>query len=196
MESIEQFVDSTSALQAECAISVFQCRSEGCEKQCKSSDEGVNPFMKLCNPCSIILRVSLEEQIEETTAAELPVEPKGDTEDFRPPELECEGDTEDFPPPELECEGDDAEFLSPELESEGDVDGFPSPAIGEATVADDVMTMEDISTSLRLLVQACDKRLTADIRLGKLTYCCFKIKTAVIQMILHRQDADSVCVHC
>lgn len=193
MESFDQFIDSTSALRTECPISAFSCRSEGCGKQCKSNDEGVNPFMKICNACDIMLRVSLEKQLEEIPAGEneaLPDEPEGDVED--PPPLELEGDAED--PPPLEPEGDVDDPPRPEPNDEPE--DLSVPELGEKNAGPgDAMTIEDISTSLRLLVQASDKRLTADIRLGKFNNCCFKIKTAVIKIILLRDDVDSIYVY-
>ena len=160
MESMDEFVDSTSALSNECAVSFFQCRTDGCGKQCKSTDEGVNPFMKRCNACDIILRASLDSLNDGQNEGNTPPE----TEDQNEGTNESEQEHDENPPSELEAEvGDNAReadqaLLSiPQFEKEAESPGGP-------------MTMEEIATSLRLLVQACDNRLTVDIRLGLLNY--------------------------
>lgn len=63
MDSLSDFMDSTAEVQNECMQSSFICINDGCGKRCATNDEGVNPFMKYCNSCNILLHASLDVQI-------------------------------------------------------------------------------------------------------------------------------------
>lgn len=152
MASLEQFVDSTSALAKECAITDFECRSVGCGKICRSADEGVNAFMKLCNACCIKLRADMEDKANEDMQAV-------SDEIVEPWIEETENCLQELQEPQ---EPDQELILSIALESD------EYSATENVQAPNSNMTMDDISTSLRLLVQACDKRQSVVIKLGKL----------------------------
>jgi hypothetical protein len=141
MDSLEELVDSTSALTKECTVTEFQCRADGCGKACKSTDEGANSFMRLCNACYIILRSDLEDQDIANT-----------------PELE--GIVMEESPEDSNIPG----------ASLADTQGIPEIPNDTAESNEQPMTMEEISTSLRLVVQARDARQTVKIRFGICVY--------------------------
>ena len=149
MDTLEAIVDSTSALTKECAVIEFECRVHGCGKQCKSTDEGANSFMKLCNACYIVLRSDLDDAngFEETG------------EDTR--ELQQENHV-----PEESSEDVDMQEDSFGVEQPNDTFDSGEQANGGS------MSMEEISTALRLLVQARDARQSVKIRFGILAFIC------------------------
>lgn len=53
------FQDTTKDAENEAAVVEFTCISRDCGKTCKSTDEGVNQFMRYCNACNILLTASL-----------------------------------------------------------------------------------------------------------------------------------------
>ena len=66
---MDDFYDTTKALQQDLKVNFFKCINGGCGKKCSSTDEGVNEFMKYCNACNIILNATLAGVDEPSSAA-------------------------------------------------------------------------------------------------------------------------------
>lgn len=171
---MEDFQDTTLGAQIECAAVEFFCINNGCNKKCKSTDEGINPHMKYCNACSIKLTADLSEALNLADCGEQhhnePVEgPPIDSSDDRPIDNESLID-----PP-------DDSFIDPPDDLRSDLaDDLPiDPPDDALNDPPDNMSMADIEGAVWTLVRTRDTRQFCIIKIGS-----YNIKDCLLSKLI------------
>jgi hypothetical protein len=147
-EIMEAFQDTTLGNELEAEVVDFLCINSGCNKRCKSTDEGINAFMKYCNACNIKLAVDLSNGMGDASFGVRADDEEPERPYHEEPEPPCDEELERPYDKEPECR--DNEQLEDEDVNE--------------------MSLEDIQNALCCLVRTRDARQSTIIKIGALVF--------------------------